>query len=405
MLLGDLPVALLALKLVVEPLERRGAGDDKAFGLRPLLDLRPVLAVPLVDVLHEVVEEVVRCGPGVAEQPDVAGLLLYFLDEVPPHGIHLDVPLLVVLFQNLPEGVTGFPLCPEFGLGHGLLLLLFRLRYPLLPGGECLELGHPLEGLVVLEDVLDVFPAAEHGDVLVLGVRALDLLHVLLALFPPVLLDLLLVLLHEVLEELVALGLVYELEEVPLAEGLRHVLVAAGDLEILPVLDRRDVIVPGALPLLPLLLLRPLLGLGHILGEDLLALARGVQGVEAPVLLDEFQGLLPLHVALDSPVVEQLPEGGAALLRRGPLGLLLLLRLLLILAVLVPREAPLALQLEGHLPDALLRHWVVEVVPAICRLVLLPVGVVHLLLRRLQAVRLVPAGLLGDPVVVVPAAI
>mmetsp|Transcript_57049 Transcript_57049/g.137919 ORF Transcript_57049/g.137919 Transcript_57049/m.137919 type:complete len:243 (-) Transcript_57049:74-802(-) len=135
-------------------------------------------------------------------------------------------------------------------------------------------------------------------------------------------------LIQEVLEELVPLVLLDELEELFVAEGLRGLLVTTGDPEILPVAQRRDEVVLGPLSLLPLLLLGTLLGLRHELREALLPLARSVEGVEAPVLLDKLQRLLPLHGGLHALLLQELHEGRPPLLWRRPLGLLLLLLLL-----------------------------------------------------------------------------
>mmetsp|Transcript_58361 Transcript_58361/g.170658 ORF Transcript_58361/g.170658 Transcript_58361/m.170658 type:complete len:213 (-) Transcript_58361:112-750(-) len=211
-------------------------------------------------------------------------------------------------------------------------------------------------------------------------------------------------LIQEVLEELVPLVLLDELEELFVAEGLRGLLVTTGDPEILPVAQRRDEVVLGPLSLLPLLLLGTLLGLRHELREALLPLARSVEGVEAPVLLDKLQRLLPLHGGLHALLLQELHEGRPPLLWRRPLGLLLLLLLLLLLA-LVLRETPEALQLSRHLPHALLGDGVVEVVAPIRCLVLLPACGVQLLLGRLEDLGLIPTGLLGYPVVIVAAPI
>mmetsp|Transcript_116946 Transcript_116946/g.327238 ORF Transcript_116946/g.327238 Transcript_116946/m.327238 type:complete len:274 (+) Transcript_116946:1147-1968(+) len=253
--------------------------------------------------------------------------------------------------------------------------------------------------------VLNVSPLAGDRDVGVLHVGLLDDIHKLFALLPSLFLGLLLVLVHKVLEELVALLLIDEFEEFPLHQVLRCVLIPRGDLQVRPLVQRLYELILGALSLLSLLLLLPLLRLRDPDGELLLSLAGRVQREEAPVLLAQLRRLLPLHVRLDTLVLQHVPEGCAPLLRSLPLRLLLLLLLLLVLALLLIGHAPQPLQLDGHLPDALLRHGVVEVVAAVRRLVLLPTRRVHLLLLRLEAIGLVPCGLLRLLVVVVPAAI
>mmetsp|Transcript_31989 Transcript_31989/g.72620 ORF Transcript_31989/g.72620 Transcript_31989/m.72620 type:complete len:300 (-) Transcript_31989:390-1289(-) len=298
----------------MEPLGSGCAGHDEPLCLGPLLDFCSVLLVPLVQLLEEVVKEVVGRGAAHAKQADVSGLVLNQLSKVSPQGGHLDLALLVVLPHQLPEPVARGPLCPELCLRFALKLLLLRFGDPLLPRGERFKLREPLEGLVIPKRVLNVAPSIQNGQVIVLCVHALDLLDVLLPLLPPLLTDLLLVLIHEVLEKLVALLLLDELEEVPVVEGLRDLLVAAGDFQLRPLVQGRNEVVLGTLPLLPFLLLFALLLLRHKLCKDLLPLTGGGQGIEAPVVLDELQGLLPLHRAPDSLLLQELAECTAALL-------------------------------------------------------------------------------------------
>eukprot|EP00969_Alexandrium_andersonii_P013046 568995-Alexandrium_andersonii.AAC.1 len=64
---------------------------------------------------------------------------------------------------NSQRAVLSALLVPH-GTRLDLELLLLRLLDPLLPGGERLELGEPLEVLVVAQDVLDIAPPGEHRE-------------------------------------------------------------------------------------------------------------------------------------------------------------------------------------------------------------------------------------------------
>mmetsp|Transcript_29343 Transcript_29343/g.88788 ORF Transcript_29343/g.88788 Transcript_29343/m.88788 type:complete len:247 (-) Transcript_29343:384-1124(-) len=241
-----------------------------------------------------------------------------------------------MLLHQRPERVAVLPLMSKLGLRLGLHLRLPHVCGPLLPRRQRLQLRQPLVRVTVPQGVLHVLPPACDGDVAVLLVKLLDLLDMFLSLLPSVLLKLLLVLVHEVLEQFVPLVFLNELETLALAKILSGILVSGVRLQVGPFSQGFDEIVSRSLPLLALLLFLAFLRLGHVHGKLLLPLPSGVQREETTVLLAQLRGFLPFHAGLHAFVQQHVPEGGPALLRRLPLGLLLLfLLLLLVVAVLL----------------------------------------------------------------------
>mmetsp|Transcript_47764 Transcript_47764/g.102374 ORF Transcript_47764/g.102374 Transcript_47764/m.102374 type:complete len:340 (+) Transcript_47764:833-1852(+) len=285
-----------------------------------------------------------RRGAGAGDEALVPVVLGHLPHDVLPHRAGLDLPLLVILLQEPPEGVTGLPLRAELGLALCIQLLLLSIEDPLLPRGEGLQLGEPLEVLVLFQKILHVAPTAEDGNFSVISVNGLNLLDVLLAILPALLLLLLLVLIHEVLEELVPLLLLDVLPEVPLHHGFRHILVARAHLEVLPICECINEVVLTAHLLLALLLFLPLLCLRRPFGKELLPLSGRGERVEATVLLDELQGLLPLPCALHALLLEELFKSVPAFLLACPLRRFLLLLLLLRFALLFLLGTALRLQ-------------------------------------------------------------
>mmetsp|Transcript_29344 Transcript_29344/g.88796 ORF Transcript_29344/g.88796 Transcript_29344/m.88796 type:complete len:247 (-) Transcript_29344:384-1124(-) len=241
-----------------------------------------------------------------------------------------------MLLHQRPERVAVLPLMSKLGLRLGLHLRLPHVCGPLLPRRQRLQLRQPLVGLVVPQRLLHVLPPTCDRNVAVLVVSFLDLLDVFLSLLSSVLLELLLVLVHEVLEQFVPLVFLNELETLALAKILSGILVSGVRLQVGPFSQGFDEIVSRSLPLLALLLFLAFLRLGHVHGKLLLPLPSGVQREETTVLLAQLRGFLPFHAGLHAFVQQHVPEGGPALLRRLPLGLLLLfLLLLLVVAVLL----------------------------------------------------------------------
>mmetsp|Transcript_95563 Transcript_95563/g.274208 ORF Transcript_95563/g.274208 Transcript_95563/m.274208 type:complete len:214 (+) Transcript_95563:820-1461(+) len=183
--------------------------------------------------------------------------------EVAPSRVRLQLALLVALLQHGPECVARPAAVPELQGGLALDLLLLVLADPLLPRGQGLEFRQPPEGLILSQQILHVSPAARDRDFVILVIHSLNLFNEVLPLLAPLLLALLLVLVHEVLEDLVAVVLLDELEPLLLEEGLGGVLVPHGDLQVLPRRQGLHKVVLGLFFLLPLLLLLALHGLRH----------------------------------------------------------------------------------------------------------------------------------------------